>query len=97
MRKLLNGNEVQDEENADNLLVYTKCPTKYKLVDMETGEKIKLQTAEIKELYVEGIQKYFNEISLRCANHRIDFMPADINEGYDQVLLQYLLKRQKMN
>jgi hypothetical protein len=24
-------------------------------------------------------------------------MPADINEGYDQVLLQYLLKRQKMN
>ena len=69
----------------------------YQLVDMETGEKIKLQTAEIKELYVEGIQKYFNEISLRCANHRIDFMPADINEGYDQVLLQYLLKRQKMN
>jgi uncharacterized protein (DUF58 family) len=69
----------------------------YQLVDMETGEKIKLQTAEIKELYVEGIQKYFNEISLRCANHRIDFMHADINEGYDQVLLQYLLKRQKMN
>lgn len=29
----------------------------YQLVDMETGEKIKLQTAEIKELYVEGIQK----------------------------------------
>ena len=39
MRKLLNGTEVQDEENADNLLVYTKCPTKYKLVDMETGEE----------------------------------------------------------
>ncbi len=69
----------------------------YQLVDMETGEKMKLQPAEIKELYIEGIKKYFSEISLRCANHRIDFMPADINEGYNQILLQYLLKRQKMN
>ncbi len=69
----------------------------YQLVDMETGEKIKLQPAEIKELYVEGIQKYFSEIAFRCANYRIDFMPSDINEGFDHVLLQYLLKRQKMN
>jgi hypothetical protein len=29
-------------------------------------------------------------------NNRIDFMPADINEGFDQVLLRYLLKRQKL-
>ncbi len=69
----------------------------YQLVDMETGEKIKLQPAEIKELYVEGIQKYFSEIAFRCANYRIDFMPSDINEGFDHVLLQYLLKSQKMN
>lgn len=68
----------------------------YQLIDMETGEKMKLQPSEIKEKYVEGVQNYFNEIKLRCANYRIDFMPADINEGYDQILLKYLLKRQKM-
>ncbi|MDA9954409.1 hypothetical protein N9D61_08895 [Planktomarina sp.] len=39
MRKLLDGTEVYDEDKADNLLVYTKCPTKYKLVDMETGDE----------------------------------------------------------
>lgn len=68
----------------------------YQLIDMETGERMKLQPAEVKGKYVEGVQNYFNEIKLRCANYRIDFMPADINEGYDQILLQYLLKRQKM-
>lgn len=68
----------------------------YELVDMETGERMKLQPAEVKEKYVESINNYFNEIKLRCANHRVDFMPADIREGYDQVLLQYLLKRQKL-
>ena len=68
----------------------------YQLIDMETGEKMRLQPAEIKAKYVEEIQKYFNEIKMRCANYRIDFMPADVNEGYNQILLQYLLKRQKM-
>jgi len=68
----------------------------YQLIDMETGEKMRLQPAEVKAKYVEGIQNYFNEIKMRCANYRIDFMPADVNEGYNQILLQYLLKRQKM-
>lgn len=68
----------------------------YNLVDMETGEQMKLQPAEIKEIYTESIAKYFNELKMRCANYQIDFMPADIDKGVDQVLLQYLLKRQKL-
>jgi len=68
----------------------------YNLVDMETGEQMKLQPAEIKEIYVDSITKYFNELKMRCANYQIDFMPADIDKGYDQILLQYLLKRQKL-
>lgn len=38
-RKLLNGKEVQELERATTLKVYTKCPNKYKLIDMETGEE----------------------------------------------------------
>jgi uncharacterized protein (DUF58 family) len=68
----------------------------YQLIDMETGEKMRLQPAEVKAKYVEGIQNYFNEIKMRCANYRIDFMPAPISAGYNQVLLEFLLKRQKM-
>ncbi len=69
----------------------------YNLVDMETGEKISVQPAEIKKQYTEGIQRYFKEIELRCANFRIDFMPAPISEGYHKILLEFLIKRQKMN
>jgi uncharacterized protein (DUF58 family) len=68
----------------------------YTLVDMETGERLKLQPAAMKEKYAEAIQAYFEQIKLKCANYKIDFMPADIEAGYDDVLLKYLLKRQKM-
>jgi uncharacterized protein (DUF58 family) len=68
----------------------------YELIDMETGEHLKLRPEEIKEDYRSAIQSYFEEIKLRCANHRIDFMPADIEGGYNEVLLTYLLKRQKL-
>lgn len=68
----------------------------YTLVDMETGERIKLQPAAIKEKYTESIQAYFEQLKLKCANYKIDFMPADIDAGYHDVLLNYLLKRQKM-
>ena len=68
----------------------------YTFVDMETGEKMRLQPSEIKRKNTEDIQTYFNEVKLRCAKFNIDFMPADINEGYDQILLKYLIKRAKM-
>ncbi len=68
----------------------------YTMVDMETGEKMRLQPAEIKEKYQNEIQSYFKEIEMRCIKERIDFMPADISEGYEQILLKYLIKRQKM-
>lgn len=68
----------------------------YNLVDMETGERMKIQPAEIKEEYTKSIKKYFDELALRSLNNRIDFMPSDINQGFDQVLLRYLLKRQKL-
>ena len=69
----------------------------YNLIDMETGESLKLQPNEIKTHYKNAIHSYFEEIKLRCTNHRIDFMPADIQMGYNDVLLKYLIKRQKLH
>ena len=69
----------------------------YNLVDMETGEKIKLQPNQFKEEYKAAVEEYFKKISLRCADYKIDFMPADINAGYNDVLLKYFLKRQKLH
>jgi hypothetical protein len=38
-RQLLNGNEVPELDIPVTLHVYTKCPWKYKLIDMETGQE----------------------------------------------------------
>ena len=39
MRKLIDGNEAVEYEFCITMEVRTKCPSKYKLVDLETGEE----------------------------------------------------------
>jgi hypothetical protein len=38
-RTLKDGTEVKELELPVTLKVYTRCPEKYKLIDMETGEE----------------------------------------------------------
>ena len=38
-RKLKDGGEVKEMDLPVTLTVYTRCPKKYKLIDMETGEE----------------------------------------------------------
>ena len=38
-RTLQDGTEVKELSAPIQLVVYTKCPEKYKLVDMETGQE----------------------------------------------------------
>jgi uncharacterized protein (DUF58 family) len=68
----------------------------YRFVDMESGEEIKLQPAEVRKTYAEAIGNFNQELKLKCAQYKIDFIEADINKGLEQVLLPYLLKREKM-
>lgn len=68
----------------------------YYLVDMETGEKIKVQPAELKANYSQRVTAYFEDLKMRMINNKIDFVQVDIDQGYDQVLLSYLLKRQNL-
>jgi uncharacterized protein (DUF58 family) len=68
----------------------------YNFVDMETGEKIKLMPSQIKERYQQQTKAYFNEIEKTAGNYAIDFMQANVNEDFEQVLLRYLIKRDKM-
>ncbi|MFL5730332.1 MAG: DUF58 domain-containing protein [Cytophagaceae bacterium] len=68
----------------------------YEFTDIESGEKIKIQPSEVKEHYKSSINAFFNELKLKCGQYKIDFIVADINKSYDQILLPYLIKRTKM-
>lgn len=69
----------------------------YLFVDLETGEKIKLQSNEVKSFYKENMQKYLHQLKLKCMQFKIDLVEADINEGFKPILQSYLLKRSKMS
>ena len=68
----------------------------YRFVDLESGAEVKLQPQEIKEHYLKQIKSYTENLKLKCAQYRIDFIEADINQGYVQVLLPYIMKRARM-
>ena len=68
----------------------------YRFVDSETGEEIKAHPNDIKKSYIEAIQAHKKELKLRCGQFNIDYVEADINAGFTQVLLPYLLKREKL-
>lgn len=67
----------------------------YVFVDMETGEKVKLRSNEVKSFYTEQMSEYIKTLKLRCHQYHIDFVEADMNAGFKDVLLPYLVKRQK--
>lgn len=68
----------------------------YKFIDLESGEEIKIRPQEIRESYVKRIGEFKSELVKRCAQYRIEFVEADINLGFRQILLPFLLKRMKM-
>ena len=66
-------------------------------VDMESGEKIRLQPGQIKNFYVEQVSKFTDELKARCLQYKIDFVECDINKGFKEILQTYLVKRTKMS
>ncbi|HYD22810.1 MAG TPA: DUF58 domain-containing protein [Flavipsychrobacter sp.] len=68
----------------------------YEFVDMESGDKIKLQPQQVKEQYTTRMKAYQQMIEDRCHQYRIDRVPVDLSEPVEQVLYSFLLKRNKL-
>ncbi|MEO6304041.1 MAG: DUF58 domain-containing protein [Bacteroidia bacterium] len=68
----------------------------YHFIDLESGEEIKLNPSQIKEQYQQSINEYKDLLKLKCGQYKIDFVEADINKGFDNILYTYLVKRNKM-
>lgn len=68
----------------------------YLFIDMESGDKVKLQSSEVKELYAEKMEEYRTTIKNKCLQYNIDYIDADIKKGFYPILNSYLLKRNKM-
>lgn len=66
-----------------------------KFIDVETGDSINLYAEQVKDSYQNAIQKYFNDLKLKCMQYQIDYVPVDINKGFEQILISYLISRKR--
>jgi len=66
-----------------------------RFVDVETGEYVNLYADNIRENYEAAVSSYFESLKLKCGQYRINYVNADINEGFNKILTTYLLERQK--
>jgi hypothetical protein len=63
---------------------------------MESGDEVKVHPGKIREAYRASLTQYRHELELKCAQYRIDIVDAYIEEGYNNLLKHYLVKRNKM-
>ncbi len=66
-----------------------------KFIDVETGDSINLYTDQVQENYKKAIDKYFNKLKMKCLQYQIDYVPVDINKGFEQILVSYLISRKR--
>ncbi len=69
----------------------------YLFIDMESGDEVKLQSNQVKPYYIEQVKKHKEAIQLKCLQYKIDYVEADVREGYAKILQAYLVKRKKMS
>ena len=69
----------------------------YEFIDTETKERIRLNPAAIRKEFKKHMNEEYHQLYLKCAKLKIDLIEADINEGFDEILKAYLIKRQKMS
>ena len=66
-----------------------------KFIDVETGDTINLYAEQVQENYKKSVQKYFNSLKMKCLQYQIDYVPVDINKGFEQVLINYIISRKR--
>ena len=81
------------DKNTEEEFNFEERP--YEFVDLETGEKVKAQPSQVREQYQTAIKEFYHDLKLKCGQYKIDFIEADINQGFDPILSAFLVKRRK--
>ncbi len=82
------------DDKTEHQFDFTNRP--YLFIDSETGERVKLFPAQVKEQFLKGLEAYKQEVKIKCAQYKIDYIEANVGNDFNQVLLPFLIKRSKM-
>lgn len=64
--------------------------------DLETGEEVTLQPAQLREQYQEAVAAFAERFRRRCREMHADFVELDTAQPYAEALLAYLNKRRRL-
>jgi uncharacterized protein (DUF58 family) len=64
--------------------------------DLETGEEVTLQPAQLRESYREAVAAFTERFRRRCREMHADFVELDTAQPYAEALLAYLNKRRRL-
>jgi uncharacterized protein (DUF58 family) len=65
-------------------------------IDLENGEKINLNPADVKDAYRTEAALFYKNLKMRCNQYKIDFVESDVKSDFNIILQTYLIKRAKM-
>ena len=69
----------------------------HEFIDLESGERVKLQSNQVREFYQEKTKAFKESLKMKCLQFKIDFVETDIRKGFVPILETYLVKRKKMS
>jgi hypothetical protein len=64
--------------------------------DLETGERIEIDPAYVRDEYVAQVQAFIETFRRACAEARIDYVLAETSTPYDFMLSKYLASRSRL-
>ena len=80
----------------DTELAFQFMERPYEFIDLESGERLKLNPAEIRDKYIAQSALFHQELKMKCNQLKIDLVEADSKTDFYQVLQAYLIKRARM-
>jgi len=61
--------------------------------DLETNERIQVDPAYVRDVYLEQIEQFIETYRRGCAETKIDYVMTDTSVPYDFMLSKYIAKR----
>jgi uncharacterized protein (DUF58 family) len=85
---LFNTTDAKREIDFD----FSDLPRRF--IDVETQEKIDLYPELIREEYKKLTASFKSSLLNKCRQYKIKYIDADINKGFEKIILTYLLEKQ---
>jgi len=65
----------------------------HRFIDLESRAELKINPGDVKEQYIQAIQQFQKELKYRCQQYKVDYVNADVDEGYYPILRTFLERR----